>query len=152
VTKTVADEFVAHQDWILNMRLKHIFLIFGIVPTIAAVTIWKMMKDICKMLKSHPAAEESFSDAALMKVYARMVQIREPMVKNVIGFVEPMTSLVGHFFIITGGTGTASGINGNSLSCRGTILSTTEFIFIVWKCKSKNISLMNGNKSKNQLN
>jgi DDE superfamily endonuclease len=71
-----------------NMRLKHLCLIFGIVPTTAAVTIWKLMRHICKMLKSHPASEVSFPDAELMKVYARMVQIREPMVNNVIGFVD----------------------------------------------------------------
>jgi DDE superfamily endonuclease len=46
------------------------------------------MRHISKILKSHPAAEVPFPDAELMKVYARMVQIREPMVNNVIGFVD----------------------------------------------------------------
>jgi hypothetical protein len=40
------------------------------------------------MLKSHPASEVSFPDAELMKVYGRMVQIRELMVNNGIGFVD----------------------------------------------------------------
>jgi hypothetical protein len=48
-----------------NMRLKHLCLIFGIVLTTAAVTIWKLMRHICKILKSHPAAEVSFPEAEL---------------------------------------------------------------------------------------
>ena len=74
-----------------NMRLKHLCLVFGVVPTTAAVTIWKIMNRICKMLKRHPAAEVYFPDAELMKVYARMVQTREPMVNNVIGFVDGLS-------------------------------------------------------------
>jgi DDE superfamily endonuclease len=74
-----------------TMGLKHLCLIFGVVPTTAAITIWKMMKVICKLLRRHPAAEVSFPDDDLMRIYARMVQSREPMINNVIGFVDGLS-------------------------------------------------------------
>lgn len=77
-----------------QMRIKHLCLIFGVVPTTATVAIRKLMKLICEKLKRHPASEVSFPDDNEMRVYANMVQFREPMVNNVIGFVDGLSLAV----------------------------------------------------------
>ena len=74
-----------------QMKIKYLCLIFGIVPTTATVTIYKVMRRICRILKTHPAARVIFPDDNQMREFAEMIQIREPMVNNVIGFVDGLS-------------------------------------------------------------
>ena len=73
------------------MKIKHLCLVFGVVPTTANVTIRKVMDSICRKLRNHPSARVVFPDNDEMRNFAEMVQIREPMVNNVIGFVDGLS-------------------------------------------------------------
>jgi hypothetical protein len=66
-------------------------LVFGVVPTTANVTIRKVMDSICRILRNHFAARVVFPDKDEMRNFAEMVQIREPMVNNVIEFVDGLS-------------------------------------------------------------
>jgi DDE superfamily endonuclease len=74
-----------------QMKTKHLCLIFGVVPTTADDIIRKMIALVCKKLKRHPLAEILFPDHDKMRVLAAMVQRREPMIDNVIGFVDGLS-------------------------------------------------------------
>ena len=71
-----------------QMKTKHLCTIFGTVPTTTEVTINKVMRMVCRSLKRNRIAEIKFPDKDKMSEFARMVEHREPMVKNVIGFVD----------------------------------------------------------------
>ena len=71
-----------------QMKTKHLCLIFGTVPTTTEVTINRVMRMVCRSLKRHQISEIKFPDEDRMGHFARMVESREPMVKNVIGFVD----------------------------------------------------------------
>ena len=71
-----------------QMKTKHLCLIFGIVPTTAEVTINKVMDQVCRRLRRHPASQIVFPTQEKMAKFARMVERREPLIKNVIGFVD----------------------------------------------------------------
>ena len=71
-----------------TMKTKHLCLIFGIVPSSASVYINRMMKLIAKKLKRDLAARIQFPNQEKMVEYAAMVAIREPAVRNVIGFID----------------------------------------------------------------
>ena len=77
-----------------QMKTKHLCLIFGVVPTTATVSIHKVMRRICRILKTHPASRVIFPDDNQMRVFADIIQIREPMVNNVIGFVDGLSLAV----------------------------------------------------------
>jgi hypothetical protein len=74
-----------------QMKTKHLCLIFGVIPTTANKTILKMMKLVCRKLKNHPASKIVFPDAIKMHYFAEMIQHREPMIGNVIGFVDGLS-------------------------------------------------------------
>ena len=73
------------------MKIKYFCLIFGIVPTTATVTFYKVMRRIWRVLKTHPAARVIFPDDNQMRKFAKMIQIRERIVNNVIGFVDGLS-------------------------------------------------------------
>ena len=73
------------------MKTKHLCLIFGIIPTTANKIILWMLKEVCAKLKNNEYAKISFPDPAKMAEFAAMVQVREPMVDNVIGFVDGLS-------------------------------------------------------------
>lgn len=77
-----------------QLRIKHLCLIFGVVPTTAIVATNKVMKRICRILRTHPASRVVFLDENQMRTFADMVQLREPMVNNVIGFVDGLSLAV----------------------------------------------------------
>ena len=74
-----------------QMRTKHLCLIFGVVPTTANQTIMKVMSLICRKLRRHPASAIEFPDEEKMNYFANMVHSREPLIKNVIGFVDGLS-------------------------------------------------------------
>ena len=73
------------------MKTKHLCLIFGIIPTTANKIILWMLKEVCTKLKNNEFAKISFPDHAKMAEFAAMIQVREPMVDNVIGFVDGLS-------------------------------------------------------------
>jgi hypothetical protein len=74
-----------------TMRLKHLCLIFGVTPSVAAEVINKMLRRLCRRLLHHPASKIQFPDEERMKHLAAMVQLREPTITNVIGFVDGLS-------------------------------------------------------------
>lgn len=71
-----------------RMSLKHLCMLFGIVPSSASVFIRRMMKLICRKLKHDNRAAVRFPSQDEMPALAAMVQSREPRVNNVIGFLD----------------------------------------------------------------
>jgi hypothetical protein len=71
-----------------KMKYGHLCLIFGITPTICSRVINMMLKRTVRLLWDHPIAKVQFPDEAKMMKFANMIQQREPMVDNIIGFVD----------------------------------------------------------------
>jgi hypothetical protein len=46
------------------------------------------MRLVCLKLKSHPASKISFPNDEQKQNYAAMIHFREPLVQNIIGFVD----------------------------------------------------------------
>ena len=74
-----------------TMKSKHLYIVFGIVPTTACTVINKMIKVIVEKLRKHPASRIRFPDQQQMAIYAQMVNNREPAINNVIGFVDGLS-------------------------------------------------------------
>ena len=71
-----------------TMNLKHLCLIFGTTPAVCSRSIKKMLKAIPSALRRHPFAKIEFPDLAKMTEWAKLVEKREPMATNVIGFMD----------------------------------------------------------------
>ncbi len=71
-----------------TMGIKHLCLIFGVMPMPCSAVINKMMQLVVKKLKSHPLAKVKFPDEEKMARFARTIQEREPEVDDVIGFMD----------------------------------------------------------------
>jgi hypothetical protein len=52
-----------------------------------------MLKKVVRRLRSHPIAQVKFPNAAKMREFADMVQEREPLVSDIIGFMDGSHSL-----------------------------------------------------------
>jgi len=63
-------------------------MIFGIVPGVCSKVVRAMLKRAVRRLANHPIAEVRFPGAEKMRQFARMVQAREPLVDDVIGFMD----------------------------------------------------------------
>ena len=74
-----------------QMKTKHLCLLFGIVPFTAKKIIDKMLHLACRKLKNHEISKKTFPGSAMMQHFAAMVQSREPMIENVIGFVDGLS-------------------------------------------------------------
>jgi len=74
-----------------TMNLKHLCLIFGTTPAVCSRSIKKMLKAIPSKLRRHPFAKIEFPDLAKMVEWAKMVEIREPMATDVIGFMDGLS-------------------------------------------------------------
>jgi hypothetical protein len=71
-----------------TMQYKHLCLIFGITPSVCSRVINMILKKVVRRLRSHPFAQVKFPDAAKMREFADMVQEQEPLVSNIIGFMD----------------------------------------------------------------
>ena len=71
-----------------TLGIKHLCLIFGIVPAVASRTINSSLIKMVRLLKNNPLAKISWPTKEQMKIYAAMVKRREPTVLDVIGFVD----------------------------------------------------------------
>lgn len=71
-----------------TMNHKHLCMIFGIVPGVCSKVVRMMLQLAVRRLADHPIAEVRFPCAEKMRRFARMVQAREPLVDDVIGFMD----------------------------------------------------------------
>ncbi len=75
----------SHQS---TMNYKHLCLNFGITPTVCSHSINWMLKKVVRLLRGHPFARVNFPNREMMREYANMVQMRESMVDDIIGFMD----------------------------------------------------------------
>jgi hypothetical protein len=71
-----------------TMGIKHICLLFGVVPSVCSKIIIKMLHLVVKKLKKRPLAQVRFPTAEKMAYFAQLIQAREPVVDDVIGFMD----------------------------------------------------------------
>lgn len=71
-----------------RMSVKHLCLIFGVVPSVACKYINEMIKLVPSRLSSNARAAILYPDEDQKQQWAAMVQAREPRVANVIGFID----------------------------------------------------------------
>ena len=70
------------------MNYKHLRLIFGIPPSVCSGGINRMLKKIVCALMDHPFAQVKFPDGDKMREYAARVKVREPIVNDIIDFMD----------------------------------------------------------------
>ena len=70
------------------MTDKYLCLIFGITPSVCNRAINSMLKRIVRKLRTHPMARIKFPNIQKMAEFAAMVQQREPLVNDIIGFMD----------------------------------------------------------------
>jgi hypothetical protein len=70
------------------MNTKHPCLIFGITPLVCSRGINRMLKKIVHALMNHPFAQVKFPNREKMREYAGMVEVRKPIVNDIIGFMD----------------------------------------------------------------
>jgi hypothetical protein len=75
------------------MQYKHLCLLFGITLSVCARVINTMLKKVVRKLRYHPIAQLKFPDATRMRKFADMVQEREPLVDDIIGFMDGVSFL-----------------------------------------------------------
>ena len=71
-----------------TMSYKHLCMIFGITLSVCSRVINMMLRKVVRMLRTHPFARVKFPDDAKMREFADMVQEREPLAHDVIGFMD----------------------------------------------------------------
>ena len=71
-----------------TMSCKHLCMLFVITPSVCSCIINKMLSKVVKKLRNHPFAQVRFPDKHTMREYADMVQLREPEVDDIIGFMD----------------------------------------------------------------
>ena len=76
------------------MKIKHLFLLFGIPPSIASRTVNKMLERVIHYLQFHDHSKIKFPNHAEKVHFATLVQRRKPTIHNVIGFVDGLSIFV----------------------------------------------------------
>jgi hypothetical protein len=71
-----------------TMRVKHLSLIFGVPPSTAKRYISKLLDLVIDKLQDNEQAKISWPSDAEMEKWARLINNREPLVNDVIGFVD----------------------------------------------------------------
>ena len=71
-----------------TMNYKHLCLIFGLTPSVCGRAINFMLRRTVRLLKGNPFAKVKFPSDAKMREFADMVQAREPLVDDIIGFMD----------------------------------------------------------------
>jgi hypothetical protein len=71
-----------------TMNYKHLCLIFELTLSVCGKPINWMLRRTVRLLNGHPFAKVKFPDDLKMREYADMVQAREPLANDVIGFMD----------------------------------------------------------------
>jgi heme exporter protein D len=74
-----------------TMGIKHLSLIFGVTSSVCSRTITAILLLVVQKLKRHPLARVKFHNVDKMASFARQIQIHEPEVDNVIGFMDSLS-------------------------------------------------------------
>ena len=74
-----------------NLKIKHLCMLFGVVPSTCSRVITNMLFLVCRVLSRHPDSKISFPSSEEMEHLAALVALREPRVQDVIGFLDGMT-------------------------------------------------------------
>jgi hypothetical protein len=74
-----------------SMQTKWISMIFGACPSTVSEVIDKMPLKVVMFFKYHIHARIKFPDDQKMVEYSRLVQLRDPTVQNIIGFVDGLS-------------------------------------------------------------
>ena len=69
-----------------TMNNKHLCLIFGITPSVCSRALNWMLQKTVRLLKNNPLVMVRFPSNEKMRAFANMVQQREPLVDDIIGF------------------------------------------------------------------
>jgi hypothetical protein len=69
------------------MQYKHLCLIFGCTLSVCGHAINWMLLRMVRLLNDHPFAKVKFPDNVKTREYADMIQAREPLADDVIGFM-----------------------------------------------------------------
>ena len=104
-----------------TMTVKHLCLIFGVVPSVCRQVIHSMVKKAVKLLRSHPMARVAFPNKATMSVFANMVQQCKPSVNDIIGFMDGVSFPVECLYV--------NGPGGRKITIWGLPIET-EFVLI----------------------
>jgi hypothetical protein len=70
------------------MNYKHLCMIFGVMPSVCGWVICMMLQLIVWRLSNHPIVQVKFPNPVKMRQFADMVQLRAPIVNDVIGFMD----------------------------------------------------------------
>lgn len=71
-----------------RMKINELCLIFGITPTTASDSLTEMINLVVDRLFKEPRSRICFPNEDQMQEFARMVNVREPKVDNIIGFID----------------------------------------------------------------
>lgn len=71
-----------------RMPLKHLCMLFGVVPSTASVFINRFIRLVPRKLRRNDRAAVRFPSPERMAELARLVQQREPLATNIIGFAD----------------------------------------------------------------
>jgi hypothetical protein len=74
-----------------TMSYKHLCLIFGITLTVCSRSVNWMLKKNLRLLRGHLFARVNFPNGEKMREYTNMVQMREPMVDDIVGFMDSVS-------------------------------------------------------------
>jgi hypothetical protein len=73
------------------MQYKHLCLIFGLTSSVCGKVINWMLRRTVRLLNGHPFAKVKFPHNLKMREYADMIQAREPLADDVIGFMDDVS-------------------------------------------------------------
>ena len=71
-----------------TMTTKYLCLLFGITPSCCSRILKKMLILVAKKLRHHPRARVTFPNDEKMKQFAAMINHREPLVDDIIGYMD----------------------------------------------------------------
>ena len=71
-----------------TMQNKFLCIIFGITPSVCSRVVWHMLRRVVNKLRRHPWSRVKFPSPRKMRRFAAMVQAREPLVDDIIGFMD----------------------------------------------------------------
>jgi hypothetical protein len=70
------------------MHYKHLCLIFGLTQSVCGRAINWMLQRMVRLLNGHPVAMVKFPDNVKMREYGNMIQARELLADDVIGYMD----------------------------------------------------------------
>jgi hypothetical protein len=71
-----------------TMNHKYLCLVFDTTPSVCSRAINWLLRKIVRALRNHPFARVKFPNSDKMREYAAIVQVREPFVDDIIGFMD----------------------------------------------------------------